>query len=206
MENKIKDPKKVKRGKKSKAQGAAFELRVRKDLEEKGWIVDKWSNNVELTMMDKGIDIEKEIQENEDVKIIAKRYSQLFGKLIPAKPAYAFNPKLKMRIPLARGTGFPDFIAFTEFEVYGKSNYGTNRELKQFRDLPEYEGIFRFKEVIGVESKMDGKLDKEEKEKARWLLDNHIFSKILIAEKTKVKNKIVIVYHDFEEKYGNSKD
>ncbi len=37
-----------KRGKKSKAQGGQFELRVRKDLEEKGWIVDKWSNNVDI--------------------------------------------------------------------------------------------------------------------------------------------------------------
>jgi len=38
----------VKRGKKSKAKGGLFELRVRRDLEEKGWIVDKWSNNVDL--------------------------------------------------------------------------------------------------------------------------------------------------------------
>ena len=35
-----------KRGKKSKSSGGTFELRVRKDLEEKGWIVDKWSNNL----------------------------------------------------------------------------------------------------------------------------------------------------------------
>jgi len=39
---------KVKLGKKSKASGGQFELRVRKHLEEKGWIVDKWSNNVDL--------------------------------------------------------------------------------------------------------------------------------------------------------------
>ena len=38
----------VKKGKKSKARGGAFELKVRKDLEGKGWIVDKWSNNVDL--------------------------------------------------------------------------------------------------------------------------------------------------------------
>ncbi|MEA3248359.1 MAG: hypothetical protein U9Q73_01505 [Nanoarchaeota archaeon] len=40
----------IKRGAKSKAQGGQFELRVRKDLEEKGWIVDKWSNNVDLDL------------------------------------------------------------------------------------------------------------------------------------------------------------
>ena len=38
----------IKKGKKSKTKGGQFELRVRQDLEEKGWIVDKWSNNVEL--------------------------------------------------------------------------------------------------------------------------------------------------------------
>ena len=38
----------VKRGKSSRAAGSRFELRVRKDLEEKGRIVDKWSNNVDL--------------------------------------------------------------------------------------------------------------------------------------------------------------
>ena len=38
---------KVKMGAKSRAGGGQFEARVRKDLEEKGWIVDKWSNNVD---------------------------------------------------------------------------------------------------------------------------------------------------------------
>jgi len=39
---------KMRRGSKSRAHGGQFELRVRKDLEDKGWIVDKWSNNVDL--------------------------------------------------------------------------------------------------------------------------------------------------------------
>ena len=38
----------VKKGGKSRASGAAFELKVRKDLERQGRIVDKWSNNVDL--------------------------------------------------------------------------------------------------------------------------------------------------------------
>lgn len=38
----------VAQGKLSKAKGARFELRVRKDLEEKGRFVDKWTNNVDL--------------------------------------------------------------------------------------------------------------------------------------------------------------
>jgi hypothetical protein len=35
-------------GKKARAKGGTFEAKVRKDLEQKGWIVDKWSNNVDL--------------------------------------------------------------------------------------------------------------------------------------------------------------
>ena len=35
-------------GKKNRAAGSRFELKVRKDLEEQGWILDKWTNNVDL--------------------------------------------------------------------------------------------------------------------------------------------------------------
>lgn len=45
---KQKEKKKIKSGRKSRARGARFELRVRKDLVEKNWIIDKWSNNVDL--------------------------------------------------------------------------------------------------------------------------------------------------------------
>ena len=41
---------KIKRGKASKAKGGIFELRVRKDLIERGWVVDKWSNNIDLEL------------------------------------------------------------------------------------------------------------------------------------------------------------
>jgi len=44
----MKDPNKVAMGKKSRRLGAAFEVKVRKDLESKGFIVDKWTNNVDL--------------------------------------------------------------------------------------------------------------------------------------------------------------
>jgi hypothetical protein len=43
-----KDKINIKRGKSSKARGAQFELKVRKDLESKGRVVDKWSNNIDL--------------------------------------------------------------------------------------------------------------------------------------------------------------
>jgi len=38
----------IKKGRKSRAAGNRFELKVRKDLEHKGRVVDKWSNNVDL--------------------------------------------------------------------------------------------------------------------------------------------------------------
>ena len=39
---------KSEQGKKSRAAGMRFELKVRKDLKSKGWIVDKWTNNLAL--------------------------------------------------------------------------------------------------------------------------------------------------------------
>jgi len=44
----LKKKSKIKSGKKSKAKGGQFELRVRNNLVEKGWTVDKWSNNIDL--------------------------------------------------------------------------------------------------------------------------------------------------------------
>lgn len=38
----------IQRGKKSRSEGAAFERKVRGDLESKGRVVDKWTNNVDL--------------------------------------------------------------------------------------------------------------------------------------------------------------
>lgn len=72
----------VNRGKGSKAAGAAFELRVRKDLEEKEWTVDKWTNNIDL-------------EKNE---IIAAKRKMRF-----------INQNMRF---MALGTGFPDFVAF----------------------------------------------------------------------------------------------
>ena len=128
------------RGKKSRAAGARFELRVRGELEKQGWIIDKWTNNVDL--------VEK--------------------KLIKSKRK--FNPYSKI---LGIGTGFPDFI--------GIKRKGANYD------------------VIGIEVKGNGWLDKIEKEKCEWLLNNRIFSKILIAKKGKKRGEIE--YIDFAKKY-----
>ena len=44
----MKDPEKVAQGKRNRRIGAEFEKSTRNLLEMKGWIVDKWTNNVDL--------------------------------------------------------------------------------------------------------------------------------------------------------------
>lgn len=74
------------------------------------------------------------------------------------------------------GTGFPDFICFKRNE----------------------NGF----EVIGLEVKGNGYLDQIERGMCFWLLKNNIFSKILIASKSKERGKIE--YKDFENKYSKT--
>ena len=133
-----------KQGKSNRARGKAFELKVRHDLEKKGWIVDRWSNNVEF---DKIID-----KEGEPV------YTYPVGKLITAK--HTFNPFTKA---MSAGNGFPDFICIKRQEE-------TNEETFK----PHF--FVKF-----VECKINGKLDKIEKEKIEWLKDNlHIHTIIAV--------------------------
>ena len=133
---------KRKQGRLNRAAGARFELKVRNDLEKEGWIVDKWTNNV---------DLEKQ-------------------QLIKSKRK--FNPFSKI---LGIGTGFPDFVAF-------------KRRGKLY-------------DIAGYEAKGNGWLDKTEKEKAKFLLDKKIFSKIWIAKKSRERGKIE--YTDFEKQEKN---
>lgn len=155
------------RGKKARESGQRFERKVRKDLESKGWIVDRWSNNVNMMEVN-DLTVFKDPESWEKVQWINKHFG-LIGELIPAKRK--FNPFKKA---LSIGTGFPDFIAF---RLIAKD------ESKEDKKICFYE-------IIGVEVKSDGYLDKTEKLKCQWLLDNNIFSKILIASKSEVRGKI----------------
>jgi len=148
-------------GKRNKAAGQRFELKVRKDLESKGWIVSKWMNNVS-DYPDNNINIPPEKREDR--------------KLIPAKHKFR-GPG----IPMAIGTGFPDFIAF-------KFNYVRESDDMNPVDWSEFDYGYV---ILGVEAKSNGFLTKEEKEKMNWLLENNIFSKILIAKKGKKRGEIV---------------
>ena len=147
-------------GKASRAAGQRFELKVREDLEKKGWIVDKWSNNVEF-------------YNDEDVHDLP--FTK--GRLVKVK-----NKFLGPGRPMMLGAGFPDFIAFTKTEEVELSKW--DNEL-----IPVYE-------IVGVESKMRGILDKAEKQKCKWLLDNNVFSKILIAQKGEKRGEII--YKEFK--------
>jgi len=162
----IKD--KRKQGKKNRQKGSEWERRVRKDLEGKGWIVDKWSNNVEFKEYGPGE------HKSHGVGIL--------GKLIPAKRKY--NPFNKA---FAIGTGFPDFSIHKAIAVIS--------EKTDFGDI----NMAYF--VIGIEAKVNGYLDKKEREKCEWLLKNNIFSRIFVAYKTKEKNKVIVNYKVF--KYNN---
>lgn len=164
-----KDPKMVKQGKKNAVHGAEFEKRVRKDLEEKGWIVDRWTNNV---------------SDYPDSNINLPTEERVDRKIIQAQPHMVFNPMIKRMVPLKRNTGFPDFMAYRKMACslcYARMGRDSGKYYK----------------VIGVECKMTGKLDRAEKDKCNWYLDNKIFNAIFIAEKTKVKNRVVIVYKEY---------
>lgn len=96
------------------------------------------------------------------------------GKIGGILPAKRkYNPFKKVMVI---GTGFPDFIAFKKID----KGY----------------------DVIGVEVKTNGYLDQKEKGMCFWLLENKIFSRILIAKKKKSSRRIEIIYEDFDKKYA----
>ena len=172
-------------GKRNRESGARFELKVRKDLEEKGWIISKWMNNVgfEQHWFCGTEDIFPRIPTEDGYHDSSDFSHHKVGKLIPAK--YRFRGP---GIPMSIGTGFPDFIAFKQVDLSKNNNHAI------------FEDKFSIKAdrcIIGVEVKSNGYLDKIEKEKCRWLLDNNIFSKILITSKGEKRGEII--YKEFSQ-------
>ena len=161
-------------GKKNRASGARFELKVRKDLESKGWIVAKWSNNVEFdSHKEKVSTAGSSMVRSISATNIPGFDSPNCGKLISAKHKFR-----GIGIPMAMGTGFPDFICFRPV-----------KKVHIMFDKHDFEKPFPYI-IVGVEVKSNGYLSKEEKEKCQWLLENNIFSKILIASKSEKRGKI----------------
>jgi len=155
-------------GKKNRQAGARFERKVRKDLESEGFVVDRWTNQVSDYPEN---NINKPPKERED------------RKLIPAR-SNRFN---------MRTTGFPDFICFHRIEVEGVNRTKFPKKIAIRNsilgkvDLIIPQPLFS---IIGIEVKSNGYLNKKEKEKAHWLLENNIFSRIIIAKKSKQRGKI----------------
>lgn len=192
----MKDPKKVKQGKRNLAKGRRFELKVRKDLEEKGWIVSKWMNNVEFGRRIKYQCYDKNnILTTEEIDIISlnfeklkiereqlqKNYKKVFehaqfdiSKLIPAKQ----GPFRKT------STGFPDFVAYKCIDTQHWNFKGEINPTDEIKFNKKGSEVY---EIIGVECKVNGYLKPEEKEKIDWLKSNQIFSKVLVAYKDKNK-------------------
>lgn len=114
-----------------------------------------------------------------NVEFMCTNNKKCCGKLIPAKHKFR-----GIGIPMVIGTGFPDFIAyqFVHSHIIGKIKEGRD-EQKTYH-------------IVGVECKSNGYLDKEEKEKCDWLLDNNVFSKILIAKKGEKRGEII--YEEFK--------
>ncbi len=190
-------------GKKARAAGQRFEKRVREDLEKKGWIIDKWTNNVEIETVESSLrkiknDLEDKYGKIPELKIGKDKSNKIIikGKLIKAKPKFVFNPQLKRRIPMGMSSGFPDFIAFINNSKLGKTEM-SYAMIVRAKTMVDGGNVLSYPEkdveIIGVESKMNGILDKEEKEKAKWLLDNKVFSKFLIAKKGEKRGEIVYV-------------
>lgn len=100
-----KEKKNIKRGKVARGAGARFELKVREEMESRGWVLTKWSNN---------IDLEKE-------------------KIIPAKRVY--NPFRKALVIGTGFPDFVAFKKFgANFDVIGvecKMNGILSREEKE---------------------------------------------------------------------------
>jgi hypothetical protein len=113
------------------------------------------------------------------------------GKVVPSKRKY--NPFRKVMVV---STGFPDFICIKpKKEEKFFNEYGEKIKLDK--------GNF---EVLGVEVKKNGYLDQVEKGMCHWLIDNRIFSRILIAKAKKNGRKIEVEYLDFEKKFKKPDD
>ena len=149
-------------GRKSRAAGKRFESKVREDLEKKGWIVFRNTNDVEIEINEDRI--KKEIKrqvENAGCKLIGEIEVNPPFKATFKQAKSKWNPFKKC--PMMTQSGFPDFIILAGME-------------------PEFEVKF-------VECKMNGYLDKIEKQKVEWIKTN-LKIPVIIASKGKKRGEI----------------
>lgn len=136
------DIKKSKMGKKFRAEGKDFEVRVFQNLLNNLHVVPcRWNNDV---------------KDDKIVQARTKWRKTKFGMF-----------------PMNLNPGFPDFIIF--------SKVGSVCRL-----------------IIGVECKINNKLDKIEEAKVKWYLENKIFDEFWVAYKTKEKNRVKCNYREIK--------
>jgi hypothetical protein len=204
------------KGKANRAKGYRFERKVRRDLEKKGYIVDKFTNNIKFyleatTINGKKIEVEvigdvlhSKGRKYEGEPICGELVEK--GRLVPAK-----RNKWGMS-----STGFPDYIAWKARTIYNLPPNASNEEVKRFvRDLEKVKNkevivvggsvdIHQVPEIIGVEVKSNGQLTQVEKKKIKWLLENKVFETIYIVRKGNKRGEII--YEDFREVYQEKED
>lgn len=164
-------------GKKNRKKGSEWEKIVRVDLESKGWIISKWQNQVEFGVCENG---EFQSRNWKDCVLQnGKHYPGVNGRLVPCRMNFRGKG-----IPMMLGAGFPDFVVYKKLEDTEILRSKSIR-LTEFNGEIIEEAADNFFVVLGVEAKVNGYLNPEEREKCQWLLANNIFSKILIAFKNK---------------------
>jgi len=121
---------------KARSSGKRFEIKIREDLESKGFLVFRNSNDVKKIETPNGQSIQ---------------FKQTTGH---------WNPFTKMI--MVSQSGFPDFIVLKE----AKLTYEDETPI-EFMETPNV--LFN---VAFVECKLNGYINKVEKEKVNWLIKN----------------------------------
>ncbi len=144
----LKKKSKVSQGKKSRQAGAQFELRVRKDLEEKGWVVDKWSNNFDLEK-NKIIPAKRKFNPFKKVMTIGTGFPDFVAtKFLGDKVYSIIGVEVKMngllsKIEKEKCKAFLDKKVFSEILVASKEKDG-RKILIKYKDVKErYKNLFK---------------------------------------------------------------
>lgn len=164
-------------GKKNRAFGKAFELKVRKDLEKQGWIVFRNSNDVKFY---------------HSIEYDGKRmFDKVLGSIPIVKPIdYAkfeqttghWNPFTKSM--MMSQSGFPDFLA-----IYKMTDDSPYIDQISGRGCIRPTWEVRFFECKGGD-KNHNSLDKKEKEKVKWIEAN-LKIPVIIVRKGEKRGEIV---------------
>jgi len=117
----MKDPDKVAQGKRNNRVGAAFETKTRRYLEEQGWTVSKWQNNVDLQTEEiiragqyfipgRGLTLGKGFPDFIIFRLINKNYEVQF---VECKTNNLLTKEEKQKLQAMKNMGHKCYIAFS---------------------------------------------------------------------------------------------